>query len=333
MFNTVVCGGTFDHFHKGHEHFLEFVLSQGEKILIGITSDRFTQQKKNVDSLQTFQERKNSVEEFLKIRDKLDSVEIEPLNSVYIPPKWELYRIDAIVVTQDSITGSDQINTKREQENKEKLKVIMYPLYKGVDDQVISSSRVRKGIINREGIPWISPDWVSQTMVLPQKLRSSLKKPFGELIVHPSDQMHAYMGKSLTVTVGDEVTRFFNAIDQQPQIAVVDFMVSRKKKFFSVSELGFERNYFVANVQNPPGMIHTSLLTAIKRVFAEKKKKTTIILVEGEEDLVVLPVVLAAPLGTHVFYGQPYQGVVVIEVSEEYKRIAYNIVSSFEMQG
>ncbi len=34
--NLVVCGGTFDHFHKGHEAFLKYVFSVGKKSIIVI---------------------------------------------------------------------------------------------------------------------------------------------------------------------------------------------------------------------------------------------------------------------------------------------------------
>jgi uncharacterized protein (UPF0218 family) len=45
----------------------------------------------------------------------------------------------------------------------------------------------------------------------------------------------------------------------------------------------------------------------------------THIIVEGEEDLLVVVAVLHAPLGGFVVYGQPYLGVVVVEVSAEKK--------------
>ena len=42
--------------------------------------------------------------------------------------------------------------------------------------------------------------------------------------------------------------------------------------------------------------------------------------VDGEEDLLTIVAVLLAPYGSMVMYGQPKQGVVVLEVKEEVKK-------------
>ena len=45
-FKTAVLGGTFDHFHKGHENFLEHGLSISKRLVIGVTSDEFVKKFK-----------------------------------------------------------------------------------------------------------------------------------------------------------------------------------------------------------------------------------------------------------------------------------------------
>jgi hypothetical protein len=70
------------------------------------------------------------------------------------------------------------------------------------------------------------------------------------------------------------------------------------------------------------------LFWAIEKAFKMAGKKT--ILVEGEEDLAVLPVLLISPLGFSVFYGQPNEGLVKIQVSEENKEKAYQLVENFD---
>jgi len=52
--------------------------------------------------------------------------------------------------------------------------------------------------------------------------------------------------------------------------------------------------------------------------------------VDGEEDLAVLPVLLIAPLGFSIFYGQPNEGLVQVQVTEENKEQAYQFVNSFD---
>ena len=54
------------------------------------------------------------------------------------------------------------------------------------------------------------------------------------------------------------------------------------------------------------------------------------IIVDGEEDLAVLPVVLLAPLDSLVFYGQRNQGLVLVKVTEEKKSEFVKILARFK---
>jgi uncharacterized protein (UPF0218 family) len=42
-----------------------------------------------------------------------------------------------------------------------------------------------------------------------------------------------------------------------------------------------------------------------------------------------LPVIVMAPLGFKIYYGQPNKGMVEVEVTEEKKHQAYDIISKF----
>jgi uncharacterized protein (UPF0218 family) len=67
-------------------------------------------------------------------------------------------------------------------------------------------------------------------------------------------------------------------------------------------------------VINPAGMITTSLIKALN------KPKTSLIVIDGEEDLAVIPAVLLNPLGTYVYYGQPDEGIVEVKITPEIKQ-------------
>jgi hypothetical protein len=82
------------------------------------------------------------------------------------------------------------------------------------------------------------------------------------------------------------------------------------------------------NVKNPHGTVTPELFQAVKKAFKTAGEQA--ILVEGEEDLAVLPVLLIAPLGFLVFYGQPNVGMVMIKVTEENKERAYRMADSFD---
>jgi len=68
-------------------------------------------------------------------------------------------------------------------------------------------------------------------------------------------------------------------------------------------------------------------MCAVKEAFDKKTK--TVILVGGEDDLAVLPVLLIAPLGFSIYYGQPGEGLVRVDVTEENKEKAYRLVEKF----
>ncbi|HJK04728.1 MAG TPA: DUF359 domain-containing protein [Methanocorpusculum sp.] len=54
------------------------------------------------------------------------------------------------------------------------------------------------------------------------------------------------------------------------------------------------------------------------------------ILVEGEEDLAVLPLIERLPDGALILYGQPNEGVVVCEVTPVLRQHAKELLSYFE---
>lgn len=156
------------------------------------------------------------------------------------------------------------------------------------------------------------------------------------------------------VAVGDVVTTLFLRNHIQAHLFIVDLRVERKKKYSSIAELGFSNTRSIVRVRNAAGTVTASLTRASERavgalVHAEQQIirrsplgetsdnlfsfAASIIQVEGEEDLAVLPVVLALPLGSQVFYGQPRDGVVVVDVTENRKEEAYELLRQFKPRG
>ena len=69
--------------------------------------------------------------------------------------------------------------------------------------------------------------------------------------------------------------------------------------------------------RNPAGSITSEAIVAVRKAL--KGKKPVRVLVDGEEDLLAIPVVEAAPLGSVLHYGQPGVGVVVVSVDARAK--------------
>ena len=115
-----------------------------------------------------------------------------------------------------------------------------------------------------------------------------------------------------------------------PTIAVVDLLVERKQRYKSLSDHLLPSGSVVLKATNPPSSLTPSLFQAVKKAFMGKKP--VVILVTGEEDLAVLPVILAAPLKSIVLYGQPSMGIVKIVVTERVKKKTYNLVHKFSLK-
>lgn len=112
-YSLVVCGGTFDHFHKGHREFLNFALSKGRKVLIGITSNKYIKDQKRDSCIEPYGVRKKFVEDFLERGKAIGRVEIEPIHSLYMPLSWDRLGAEAVIVSKNTIEGAKLINKKR----------------------------------------------------------------------------------------------------------------------------------------------------------------------------------------------------------------------------
>lgn len=327
-YNLVVSGGTFDYFHKGHEEFLLFQLQLSNKIILGITSDAFAQKKNMV--LQPYSIRLQAVEHFLDSIQARERISIEKIDTIYIPNKFNTLPIEAIIVTKNTQKGAQEINSNRTAHGLSVLPIVLCPQVLAQDKKPISSTRIRSGEISREGDMYIRSEWLRADLLLPQSLRKTLQEPFGE--VHP--QLSIDGEDKRVVTVGDVVTQDINKLSKKHFLSIIDFRVERKEMFTQYHQLGFSSNQQAVRVHNPAGHITAALFSAVKETFSVNDANRNIVIhVEGEEDLAVLPVVLAAPLGTFVLYGQPGVGVVTIKVSEETKNKAYSIVSRFKIEG
>jgi uncharacterized protein (UPF0218 family) len=80
------------------------------------------------------------------------------------------------------------------------------------------------------------------------------------------------------------------------------------------------------NVKNPAGTLTDELIQAL--TYAVLHPPVTIN-VDGEEDLAVIPLILAAPLGAIVLYGQPHKGVVMRTVNRKAQQTAQHFLNHF----
>jgi uncharacterized protein (UPF0218 family) len=169
-----------------------------------------------------------------------------------------------------------------------------------------------------------SPRPSASDYVLSPYLRRKLKKPLGRLFrsvdVRGEEFLALVTRSSLVVTVGDRVTETLQeTTGRPPDVFVVDGMERR-----SAREIPRVAHGSTLKAKNPAGRITKSARSAIKRAFAGEKP--VMVLIDGEEDLLTIPAVIEAPLGAVVFYGQPLEGVVAVEVDERSKGRARDVL-------
>jgi uncharacterized protein (UPF0218 family) len=167
---------------------------------------------------------------------------------------------------------------------------------------------------------------------LPRELRPLMKKPFGKLYAgNGSDTIEKFVGELASstklISVGDVTTFHLLEAGIFPDICIVDNRTKRKLVARHVSTRNMDNVYEEISVENPAGIITDELVKTLCEAFTSEKPIR--IFVKGEEDLATLPVILLAPLGAVVLYGQPDEGVVFVKVTEEKKREIRTLFEKF----
>lgn len=319
-YKLVVAGGTFDRLHRGHKDFLSFTINLGEKVIIGLTSDSYINEFKGGLGILPYNERKKELQVYLDSVKKLDRVEIISIDDAYGPTLSNEYPINALAVTDDTEEMGAQINTQREEKGIPSLVLEVFQRKLSEDGKPITSTRIRNGEIDREGKLYVKKEWLDHDLVLPEALRDELAQPLGNVTQDIPDGLDS----SEIITVGDITTKTFLEKGIRPFLAIIDFKVNREEHIWEVKELGTDR------VVSPAGRISKELFIEILACVQNDNARKKIIIVEGEEDLAVLPVILAAPLGRKVYYGQPNVGMVHVIVSEEIKNKVRSLLEKFD---
>lgn len=116
QFKTVAVGGTFDRLHAGHRLLLAATaLVATERIFVGVTSDKLLASKKNKDLLEPYEAREAAAVNYMKAVNPALNVTAGPLIDPKIPPLAATDpAFEAIVVSEETISGAEQINSVRQ---------------------------------------------------------------------------------------------------------------------------------------------------------------------------------------------------------------------------
>jgi uncharacterized protein (UPF0218 family) len=165
---------------------------------------------------------------------------------------------------------------------------------------------------------------------LPDQLRSELKETLGPIYTDAAELLAT--ASSPLVTVGDVVTYHVIEAGETPAVALVDEQTEREAVDDKIANRidsfeGFDRE---RQVSNPAATLTEDLLEALVTAIDSAGDRSTLLMVDGEEDLATLPAILVAPAGASVVYGQPGEGMVRATVDAEAREGVRSLLSRMD---
>jgi len=149
-FSTVLVGGTFDEFHKGHRALIMKAFEVGERVLLGLSSDQLARELRKNHEVSLYEERLRELREFLRDQGVFERAKIVPLDTPY-GITLSTTVADALVVSEETEPVGKEINEKRKASVIAPLKLVVIRMVPAEDCIPISSTRIRHGEIDREG--------------------------------------------------------------------------------------------------------------------------------------------------------------------------------------
>jgi uncharacterized protein (UPF0218 family) len=157
-------------------------------------------------------------------------------------------------------------------------------------------------------------------IIFPEEIKKELKKPLGKLINKNEElinEIKENINEKKLIIVGDYTSRILYEKGIFANLYIVDSKIERKpiEKFIINS-------YIKIYAYNQAGTISSSAINAIKKAFKliSKEGKKVIIYIDGEEDLLTLLAIKFAPKNSIIIYGQPNEGSVIVEATNERKK-------------
>jgi uncharacterized protein (UPF0218 family) len=167
------------------------------------------------------------------------------------------------------------------------------------------------------------------TLVLTDAQKRLLKQPLGELIAGTPADCNRVLNEIVTkekptrlILVGDTVSRNAIQMRMRPDVIIVDNLEKREKAV----QFDYSAEH-IFRTQNRAGTIESGTWQIIDEAV---RQGNSVVLVDGEEDLLTLPAILSSPDKSIVVYGQPSVGIVIVRVTPEKKKDITKLVEQME---
>lgn len=154
-----------------------------------------------------------------------------------------------------------------------------------------------------------------------------LKEPFGTLIPDEKvtkDRIKGFLKNAKRViSVGDSTTDRLISFGILPDLSVIDGKERRLKH--SSSDLHLQ-NTIVQELHcsNSAGTISREAVSLLQ--YALRMPSPVRVIVDGEEDMLALPIFTIVPDGSIVLYGQPLEGMVVVKITPKTRKKAKDLM-------
>ncbi len=309
----------FDRFHRGHKILLDRLLDMPSPVA-GVAD--VTLMSKTLELPQIIQPlklREQRLSEYLESEDLSDIIRVSSVTSYdelqMIPGNCTFLMFEGPCCAEIE----EHALEVREGMGDIQDKMIKLKPVKAMDGDKLSSARIRLGEIDREGN--LLKGTTEHPRKLPDSNRGVLQTPKGEVYSVTDSRPETRVIERIRVekpryviAVGDVTSSSLIAEGYTPDVCVIDGITKRGEYR---SEIQSEKEYMIFN---PAATIYPEAWSTMDTAIHDGKK--SLILVDGEEDLMGFPAVLLAQHGSVMLYGQPDVGMVWVPVNAENQKLA-----------
>jgi GTP-dependent dephospho-CoA kinase len=152
-----------------------------------------------------------------------------------------------------------------------------------------------------------------------------LKTPFGTLIQDKKITKVKIKGflknAKKVISVGDSTTDRLISFGILPDLSVIDGKERRLKRSSSMSNSNLQKEL---RCSNPAGTISREAVSLLQDAL--RSHYPVRVIVDGEEDMLALPVFSIAPDCSVVLYGQPLEGIVIVKINSKTRKKAKDLM-------
>jgi len=150
-FRVVAVGGNFDELHKGNKALLAKAFEIGDQVTVGLASDEFVNRMAKPHITASYKERMKELESFLSDQGLLQRAKVIPIDDACGALLLSNSLIEALVVSKETESTALRINEKRTKKGLPVLTIVTIGMVPSENHNAISTTRIRRGEIDREG--------------------------------------------------------------------------------------------------------------------------------------------------------------------------------------